>query len=173
MVTVFVWLPYGTGPRMYGHSAMFVDSITDGYISFYPGGQGKKRGKLIPKLFGTEASYSDSLEEDIETMEQSPDRTVEIRNLNERAIESYWLDIKTNNRKFSLLNKNCSAVVGEALHTGFNTSLLHSVDSFMKGFRWMAPENWRGLRKLVSADATFWTPRKVLEYAVALERVTR
>lgn len=172
MVTVFIWLPDSNRHTVFGHSSMFIDSIHDGYVSFYPNNEGKKGGKFLRNVLGAPPRFIDSLEEDIDCLEKDPEYTIEISNLNEDAMEEHWLDIKNNERDFQLLGRNCSAVVGRTLSVGFDRMMEQSFSDALKGLRWLYPSNWRGYRKIVGAELTYWNPRSVLEFALALKRVT-
>ena len=112
-VTVYIWDSHGT--EAVGHASL---ALSDGtYISWWPHSDAKKRLPTGHTKI-SKASPNPTLEDDIRDEDGQKPTSINVGGLNENAIKKWWMDFKTKETEWRLLDQNCSTVVFEALCAG-------------------------------------------------------
>ncbi len=151
MATVYIW-PQSKGESKFGHAAMMIGR-NGSYVSWWPGGEGAGPSSLLPGVVH-EAATPLSLKQDIEWEgDKRPERyAIESSALNEIEMERYYKQEYgiTGDQRYRLRRKNCSTMVFKVLEAGGATSLVRA-----PFFQWI------------------WTPNKVREYAISLQKAAK
>lgn len=146
MLTVNIWLFRGSD-EAWGHASV---ALENDYISWWPQSHGRVSSSFYdnvyyapPILFRT---FHDDCAPDIGEG-QPPDHIVSIFGLDEMAISQWWRRLINTSLPWDTLDRNCSDVARTALSIG-------------------GGDKYAGLW---SSNNLFWTPNKVLEYALDIK----
>ena len=172
---VYVWLGVWRRPAptsWTGHSALSLDSGL--YISYWPS-KSESFSFLSRKaniLQWRPHRFTESIDVDIRKLGQ-PDHAVAIKNLNERSMEHFWLNLKNGEqRRFHSLGHNCSTVVARALVRGHRDAIKElTFATPINQIRWLEPSNYFAVVCAGISTGTLWYPSQVLRYARALAKV--
>ena len=111
-VTVYIWDSHVT--KRVGHTSL---ALSDGtYISWWPHPDAKKRLPTGHTKI-SKASPTPTLEDDIRDEDGQKPTNINVGGLDETAIKK-WVDFKTKETEWRLLDQNCSMVVFKALCAG-------------------------------------------------------
>lgn len=174
MIKVYIWLPTIEKNESPHHSSL--NSVRGFDIGFGHAAVEIDAGSYIskwPKQAKTPYGYTMSYDEDCELCGREADETIEIKRLNEEAMEKYWESVRS--KDFNNLLRNCCRVSAKALNHGFFWSNFDSFGFYLK----------RGIREFIHLDETFihlagdtinpittWHPHTVLGLAKYLQKIT-
>jgi hypothetical protein len=161
MVTVHIWNFIGKDIA-WGHASMHCDYT---YISWWPETQGRIPSKVHQNIYSVspirnQTFENDKLYEGDGRYIKEPDCNIRIIGLDENAINQWWASfglvrsgqlLQGPLQPWTSLKQNCSTVVANALTIGGGD----------KYSSWL--NNWN----------VVWTPNKVKEYALDIERNIR
>ncbi|WP_169267684.1 hypothetical protein [Brasilonema octagenarum] len=196
IITVYIWFP----KEFLGHASMQVG--IDTYISFWPNKEiinrssmqnsqsiiNHKNQNINQLLFQHLADIrSTSYEEDCLILGQGDEQrqadcTVELLNLPQEPIKTFWEKFTKENKSYHLIKRNCSSVVAEAINegwkaytgTGKNTENI-SLTDFENQVEYKI-QDFEALSFTTAAlnfgRLLFWSPKQVLLYAQMVKRLT-
>ena len=158
MVTVYVWNFMGKNIA-WGHASMHCEQT---YISWWPTGEGRVPSKISQSVyaaspFRNQTFQTDQLFEGDGKFLKAPDHSIRISGLDEVAIKNWWagFGLVRNGAllqgplpAWTSLGQNCSTVVAKALSIGGG-------DKYASWY---------------SRTSVIWTPNKIREYAVEIQR---
>ncbi|MBR8837950.1 MAG: hypothetical protein DSM106950_29100 [Stigonema ocellatum SAG 48.90 = DSM 106950] len=187
IITVYIWLPQD----FLGHVSMQVG--LDTYITFWPNkdlinhSSGETlKSKNLKKLVAEYFIYTtcNSYDEDCfvlgkARLKREADAKVELFNLPEEPIKTFWREFQTNQPSYHLVKRNCASVVAEAIHEGWKAyvSAKTTANNFFRVFE-NAPEynDFEALSFTTAAfnlgRLLFWSPKQVWHYAEMVKRLT-
>ena len=169
MVILYIWYPSIMDLQV-GHTSLDING--EEYVSFWPSDDNSnvKRKKVEVALSSRQWTYSDSYDEDIAEEGSPAHITIKIRGLNEKEMMKWWgkFHEKTESKRFHLFHSNCSTVVAQCLHHGFDTRKGGFWDKASDTARYIT--SIAGWLKLIS-NASVWTPVQVEEFALSLKNV--
>lgn len=136
----------------HGHSAALVKST---YVSFWPSDDSGTRPKKA-KISSRTPYYVKSYEEDCskEAMKRRADHVIELRNLDEQSMLSFWREIKAKQNSFHFLDSNCSTVVGRMLLRGGWDPFEYDIGTIFSS-----------LVQALKSEVYYWEPNDVLDLA--------
>ena len=138
-------------PMDHGHSSALVRST---YVSFWPSDDSGSKPKKA-KLSSRTPYYVEDYKEDCskDAMNRPADHIIEIKNLDEQAMLSYWYDEKAKQNNFHFLESNCSTIVGRMLLKGWDP-LDHDLGTILGH-----------LFRSIKTELYYWEPWNVLTLA--------
>ncbi|WP_338848913.1 hypothetical protein V8J88_08215 [Massilia sp. W12] len=110
MIKVFIWLPH---EQMVGHTALLVRGQ---YISFWP--EGGADAKDIKTKRSQTGAWVASLGKDIHSEGGRQPEVIELYNLDEEAVLSFYNDYVQMQPRYQIVRNNCSHVVANCLMAG-------------------------------------------------------
>lgn len=160
-VIVYVWK---NSPSDIGHVSL---QINDTYVSFWPKSAAKAKNDI--KLRQThESAFPSSYKVDRRLEQKESDNKILIKNLDEELMIDYWNDFKNNQKRYNMLNSNCSTVVASLLEIGSGVAPLKSpsigINEYVnnKYMRWVLKLRFFG------NYIHMWTPNDVMVYALQI-----
>lgn len=143
----------------FGHAA--IEIVDSSYISKWP--KGKTNG------YG----YTMDYEEDIDLCGRKADEIIEIKNLNEKAMEEYWESVRY--KEFNNIFRNCCRIAGKAIEHGYYWSYFRSLDTYFKRLRCTYVhfgETAYNDGALYLSKLTSWTPYDVSTFAKYIKKMS-
>jgi RHS repeat-associated protein len=115
LLTVHIWEYRGKNDA-WGHASLTLDDGT--HISWWPSPENRKflLGEGIP-IYEAPANEFQSFKRDVQLEGQAPDWQIEIKGLDEKAINDWWSSY-ISTHKWQTLSENCSTVLYKALRSG-------------------------------------------------------
>jgi hypothetical protein len=121
MIRTYVWIPrlkqggsVGSSGIGWGHAS--IEVVDGSYISKWP------------KREDTPYGYTMCYEEDVDVCGREASEVIEIKNLNEKAIQEYWEEARR--KEFNDLFHNCCRISAKALNHGFFWSTYSGIGTF-------------------------------------------
>ena len=194
-ITVYIWLP----KDFLGHVSMQVG--LDTYISFWPNEdmmnlsssetfneKSHRKNKNLKKWVAEYFIYTtcDNYEEDCFVLGKSgskreADGKVELFNLPQEPIKSFWSEFQTNQPSYHLIKRNCASVVADAINEGWRAyvSAEETTNNFLRVFETAVEYIDNDVEALSFTTAAFnlgrllfWSPKQVWHYAAMVKRLT-
>jgi hypothetical protein len=194
VITVYIWFP----KDFLGHVSMQVG--LDTYISFWPNediirpytdhlkNQGHGAKSNVKKLWSRHFLYTtcDSYEKDCLDLgeagsKREADNQIELFNLPQEPIKTFWTEFQTLQPSYNLLKRNCASVVAEAINESWKAyvSTRKIANNFLGVFETANEYLNNDLEALSFTTAAlnlgkwlFWSPTQVWYYANMIKRLT-
>ncbi|NMG09600.1 hypothetical protein [Brasilonema sp. UFV-L1] len=195
IITVYIWLP----KEFFGHASMQVG--VDTYISFWPNKEvlnysftetsknklNQKNQTINQLLFqhlidvSSESYEQDCLILGRDGSQRKADRKVELFNLPQEPIKTFWKEFQTQQFSYHLIKRNCSSVVAEAINEGWKAYVAtakQTINNLLGDFETVTAyeKDFEALSFTRAAfnlgRLLFWSPKQVLLYAQMVKRLT-
>jgi RHS repeat-associated protein len=145
-LSVHIW-EYRGSTEAWGHASITLENGT--HISWWPSSDRKSPIEGVP-IYSAKPNDNQTYLKDVALEGQSPDRTIRIMGLDEKAIQKWWdayRDPKSGN-EWSTFGPNCSTVAADALKAG-------GANEYAS---WWSSRN------------SFWTPENVKTFSESINK---
>lgn len=160
-VIVYVWK---NSPADVGHVSLLVK---DTYISFWPKSAAKAKNDI--KLGQThEAAFPSSYKVDRRLEQKDSDNKIMLKRLDEELMIDYWNDFKDNQKRYNMLNSNCSTVVASLLEIGSGLPPLKTPSIRINDYVNNKYMRWLLKLRFFGNYIHMWSPNDVMMYALQI-----